>query len=111
MASKERWPKASAAGVPKEFALYLRYSLGSIQESETRLQDGIDRAYFSKSECRQAFIWATRCSRATAGLWRSQERRAREDEDRARKERKVRRKQEDDSKAGSDDERSEDEAI
>jgi four helix bundle protein len=29
-------------GRPKEFALYLRYSLGSLNEAKTRLQDGID---------------------------------------------------------------------
>ena len=74
-------------GRPKEFALYLRYSLGSIRESQARLRDGIDRGYFREANCRLAFTWAGRCRYATAALWRSQERRAREEEERARKKR------------------------
>jgi four helix bundle protein len=65
---------------PKEFALYLRYSLGSLNEARTRLQDGIDRGYFREAACKQAFIWAERCKAATNGLRRSQERRAAEEE-------------------------------
>jgi four helix bundle protein len=65
---------------PKEFALYLRYSLGSLNESKTRLRDGIHRGYFRESACNQAFTWAQRCKRATTELWRSQERRALEEE-------------------------------
>ena len=36
---------------PREFALYLRYSLGSLNEARTRLRDGIDRGYFTESDC------------------------------------------------------------
>ena len=74
---------------PKEFALYLRYSLGSVQEAETRLRDGIDRHYFREADCRQAFTWAQRCRAATEGLRSSQDRRAREDEQRERNARKT----------------------
>lgn len=72
-------------GRPKEFALFLRYSLGSIRESQARLRDGIDRGYFHEASCRNAFTWASRCRYATARLWRSQERQARAEEERARK--------------------------
>ena len=65
---------------PKEFALYLRYSLGSLQEAKTRLQDGIDRGYFRREACEQAFTWAERCRVTTRALWRSQERKAAEQE-------------------------------
>lgn len=64
---------------PKEFALYLRYSLGSIRESQTRLRDGIQRGYFQEPDCAAAFAWASRCHRATTALWRSQEKRARDE--------------------------------
>lgn len=74
---------------PKEFALYLRYSLGSLRESETRLRDGIHRHYFREADCRQAFMWAQRCRAATDGLRKSQDRRAREDEERERNARKA----------------------
>ena len=70
---------------PKEFALYLRYSLGSIRESVTRLQDGIDRKYFQQAACQQAFTWGERCRMATTALWRSQERRAKQEADKDRK--------------------------
>ena len=80
---------------PKEFALYLRYSLGSLQEAKTRLQDGIDRGYFRRDACEQAFTWADRCRVTTRALWRSQERKAAEEEQRRRstrdKNREVRR--------------------
>jgi four helix bundle protein len=36
---------------PREFALYLRYSLGSLNEARTRLRDGIDRGYFTEAAC------------------------------------------------------------
>ncbi|MGE5836270.1 MAG: four helix bundle protein [Acidobacteriota bacterium] len=65
---------------PKEFALYLRYSLGSLNESRTRLRDGIHRGYFPEAACEQAFVWAERCKQATTELWRSQERKAAEEE-------------------------------
>ena len=65
---------------PKEFALYLRYSLGSLHESRARLQDGIHRGYFQEAACQQAFTWAERCKRATTELWRSQERQAAQEE-------------------------------
>ncbi len=67
-------------GRPKEFALYLRYSLGSINEAKTRLQDGIDCGYFRQAACEQAFTWAERCRVTTRALWRSQERKAAEEE-------------------------------
>jgi four helix bundle protein len=72
-------------GRPKEFALFLRYSLGSIRESQARLRDGIDRGYFREASCQVAFTWASRCHQATVGLWRSQERQARAEAERARK--------------------------
>ena len=65
---------------PKEFALYLRYSLGSLNESKTRLRDGIHRGYFRERDCQPAFTWAERCKRATTELWRSQERQAAQEE-------------------------------
>lgn len=67
-------------GRPKEFALYLRYSLGSLNEAKTRLQDGVDRGYFRRAACEQAFLWAERCRITTRALWRSQERKAAEEE-------------------------------
>jgi four helix bundle protein len=76
---------------PKEFALYLRYSLGSLNESRTRLRDGIHRGYFLEAACQQAFFWAERCDRATTELWPSQERKAAEAE-RAAKSKKAKRK-------------------
>jgi four helix bundle protein len=78
---------------PKEFAVYLRYSLGSLNESRTRLRDGIHRGYFREPACEQAFIWAQRCERATSALWRSQVRRAAEEE-RELKSRKAKSKDE-----------------
>jgi four helix bundle protein len=69
---------------PREFALYLRYSLGSLNEARTRLRDGIDRNYFSESACREAFTWAERCKAATQALWRSQLRKAASDDRRTR---------------------------
>jgi four helix bundle protein len=75
-------------GRPKEFALYLRYSLGSLNEAKTRLQDGIDRGYFRQAACEQAFTWAERCRVTTRALWRSQERKA-ADEDRNAKSRRA----------------------
>jgi four helix bundle protein len=65
---------------PREFALYLRYSLGSLHEAKTRLRDGIDRGYFREPDSQQAFTWAERCKRATTELWRSQERKAAQEE-------------------------------
>ncbi len=70
-------------GRPKEFALYLRYSLGSLNEAKTRLQDGIDRGYFRRDACEQAFTWAERCRVTTRALWRSQERKAAEEKQRS----------------------------
>lgn len=70
---------------PKEFAQFLRYSLGSIEESKTRLRDGIERGYFREASCTLAFTWAGRCHDATAALWRSQERRGRQEDERERR--------------------------
>ena len=81
---------------PKEFALYLRYSLGSLQEAKTRLQDGIDRGYFRQAACEPAFTWAERCRVTTRALWRSQERKAAEEQGRRsakEKNRQVRRQE------------------
>jgi four helix bundle protein len=84
-------------GRPKEFALYLRYSLGSLNEAKTRLQDGVDCGYFRQAACEPAFTWAERCRVTTRALWRSQERKAAEEEQRKRstkdKNRQVRRQE------------------
>jgi hypothetical protein len=64
---------------PKEFALHLRYSLGSLHEAGTRLRDGIARGYFPERACQEALIWAGRCKTATEALWRSQMRKGAEE--------------------------------
>ena len=57
---------------PGEFAQFIRYALGSLMEAETRLQDGIQRGYFTEPDCRTTFRWAHRCRAAALGLHRSQ---------------------------------------
>jgi len=68
-----------------EFALFLRYSLGSLRESKTHLQDGVDRGYFRHADCRMALTWAERCHQATLNLYRTQRRLAAEDRARNRR--------------------------
>ena len=57
---------------PGEFAQFIRYALGSLKEAEARLQDGIDRGYFTEPDCRTTLQWAHRCRAAGRGLHRSQ---------------------------------------
>jgi four helix bundle protein len=57
---------------PAEFAQFIRYALGSLQEAETRLKDGIKRGYWKEADCRIALRWAQRCRAAGWGLHRSQ---------------------------------------
>ena len=44
---------------------FLRYSLGSLEEAQKRLIDGVDRGYFESAVCTRALSHAKRCSRAT----------------------------------------------
>ena len=76
---------------PGEFAQFLRYALASLEETEKRLNDGIQRRYFAPESCALSFIWARRCRAATRALHASQRRRI-EEEKRKRSARRSRKR-------------------
>jgi four helix bundle protein len=57
---------------PLVFASFLNYALGSLVEAERRLEDGVQRGYFSSENCREAFRTGRRCFTATIRLKQSQ---------------------------------------
>lgn len=64
-----------------EFAQFLRYALGSLEEAVERLRDGVNRGYFTTEVCDSAFTYARRCRIATRGLLKSIQRKRRDDDD------------------------------
>ena len=63
----EGWRRFAA----KDMSVFLRYALGSLEETKSRLQDGVHRGYFTVSECSEALELGNRCGAATMGLWKS----------------------------------------
>ena len=59
--------------VPGEFAQFVRYARGSLAEARQRLRDGIDRGYFSESDCHEALDLGQRCAHVTQNLFKSLE--------------------------------------
>ena len=55
----------------KEFLLFLSYARGSVAESITRVQDGVDRGHFTSVVCQEPLTLARRTAAAIAGLQRS----------------------------------------
>src|SRR6476646_1104180 len=51
---------------PREFSQFIRYSLASLSEARIRLRDGVDRQYFSESQCAGALRIGARCHRVTS---------------------------------------------
>jgi hypothetical protein len=51
--------------------LFLSYARGSAAEAITRLQDGVDRGYFTQAACEDALVLGRRTAAAIAGLQRS----------------------------------------
>ena len=51
-----------------DFSHFLRISRSSLEEATCRLQDGIDRGYFTKADCRQALELADEAGRLIVGL-------------------------------------------
>ena len=51
-----------------DFSHFLRISRSSLEEATCRLQDGIDRGYFTKADCRQALELADEAARLIVGL-------------------------------------------
>jgi len=76
--------------VAHEFAHFLSFSGASLQEGLTRLQDGIDREYFTAAQCVHARELGVRASKATAALQTTLRRLA--DENRRRKKRQRKRR-------------------
>ena len=58
--------------LPGEFAQFLRYALASLDESELRLQDGVDRGYLLMDAIVPACQLAKRCRIATLRLQKTQ---------------------------------------
>jgi four helix bundle protein len=54
--------------VPGEFAHFLAYARASAEETVRRIQDGIDRGYFTPAECQVAFDLAGQSARLTTAL-------------------------------------------
>jgi four helix bundle protein len=54
-----------------DFCVFLSYARGSAAESITRLQDGIDRGFFTAAVCNEALVLGRRTAAAIAGLQRS----------------------------------------
>ena len=57
---------------PKVMMDFLDYALGSLDEAEGRLRDGIQLNYFRADDCAEALRYAKRCTVATIRLKRSQ---------------------------------------
>ena len=62
----EGWKRFSAG----DMALFLRYALSSLEEAKRRLKDGIDRGYFTDSDCSEILVIGYCCGAATMGLWK-----------------------------------------
>jgi four helix bundle protein len=58
-----------------EFAQFIRYALGSLEEARVKLVDGADRHYYGLDDCRAALAWASRTAAATTRLLASIDRR------------------------------------
>jgi four helix bundle protein len=54
-----------------EFRQFLRYSIGSLIEAQTRLLDGVDRRYFARSDCEEALRLGRRTQALLENLQRS----------------------------------------
>jgi four helix bundle protein len=52
---------------------FYRYAMGSLEEAQVRLLDGVARGYFTQPECTDALRHAKRSSSATAALIKSLE--------------------------------------
>jgi four helix bundle protein len=63
---------------PAVFAQFLDYALGSLQEAEERVRDGIDLKYFPATDCDEALRLAKRCTVALMRLKHSQQKRPKE---------------------------------
>jgi four helix bundle protein len=57
--------------VARDMAQFVRIALASLEEARVWLRDGIDRGYFTDSECAAAFEKANRCGAATMALLRA----------------------------------------
>ena len=66
----EGWRRFSA----RDMSRFLKYALGSVEETKRRVADGAHRGYFTEEACEPALTLARRCGAATMGLWRSLER-------------------------------------
>ena len=53
-----------------EFATFIRYGLASLAEAKGHVRDGIDRRYFSETDCRDALALARRCEDVCSALYR-----------------------------------------
>jgi four helix bundle protein len=51
-----------------EFAHFLRIARASLEEATSRIQDGIDRAYFTEAACKTTFELAGEAGRLIMGL-------------------------------------------
>jgi four helix bundle protein len=63
----EGWRRYGA----RDMSRFLKYALGSIEETKRRVTDGAHRGYFSEEACEPALALARRCGAATMGLWKS----------------------------------------
>jgi four helix bundle protein len=63
----EGWRRFGA----RDMSRFLKYALGSIEETKRRVSDGAHRGYFTEEACEPALALARRCGAATMGLWRS----------------------------------------
>jgi four helix bundle protein len=52
---------------------FYRYAMGSLEEAQVRLLDGVDRGFFTRPACADALRHAKRSSSATAALIKSLE--------------------------------------
>jgi four helix bundle protein len=55
----------------REFVRFLEIALGSLGEARLWLDDGVDRGYFARGDCRRAHELAFRCRTATIRLIQS----------------------------------------
>jgi four helix bundle protein len=63
----EGWKRYGATDMSR----FLIYALASLEEAKTRLQDGVDRGYFTRGSCDLVLVLGRRCGAATHGLWKS----------------------------------------
>jgi four helix bundle protein len=69
---------------PAEFSMFLRYALGSLEESIIALKDGVSRKYFTTDGISAVLKLARRCEAAIKALKASQDRFREEDRKRPR---------------------------